>query len=1320
MMQLQALFYQVINMGIAASFLMLAVILLRPFLKRVPKWMVCALWGLVAIRLIFPVALESRWSVIPAWRVGNAAQEETVASDVSMVNSQQEAVAAQKGSPESALMTQSGNGYVTDFNPLGQETNATQKNAEDGENISDTVTQVSDEENLERSEQTQEMTTETVEVALEDASAKEALHKNLMGVLQVVGCCIWFIGMLFSMLYGLLGYVKLGCKVSYAEYYDDYEGVKVFTCSSIAEPFVFGLLRPSIYLPDDLAEANREIVLCHELAHVKRGDYLWKPLGYLILCIYWFHPLCWVSYILFCRDVEMACDEKATHHLDDEERARYCQALLNMSSGKKNSPIGTVTFGENGTKSRIDAILNYKKPSFWAIVLGVLAVASFCVFFMTNPKKNQEELENTTEVESLVQTDPTNDNNTQESDEQGPATDNPVIENHGGKTAWDEEGIHVEEFYQKKDGTILTSYEIDEDGTLWGQGENRYGQLGLGTKDQKKHDTKVEIAEHVVHVDYSQEGFVIYLTEEHKLYGIGNGGSGALLAFVGIDYSSYLSPEAYAVCSPVLLKENVQIAWCGRGDVACLLEDGSIWIWGTIGIRGRSEFIAQEEPMKVLEDALLVTGGAYNHAALLEDGSVWTWGYNYAGNCGVPDEMIVTTPQKVADEVVRVWTSVEREHPYLADMPYVNAKELENTLIEKTDHTLWICGARVGKTQKTLPVYYEAYDYTLTCTHEFLPYQPFDYDDDGVADDLSIAFSRDKYASLNAFAKFLSGDVNIRNAEQEARGFFGGFQFALEHEYALEYLIMDLDGDGVGELLLQTVNDPITFSAVFHYNKGKVDCWDSDSGEGAVWQYPLSDGSMVIQRDESGSESYTVFRYLNGEHEEKSRFYAHLSKWGDGDELPCPYYTMQFALSESMEEVDQKTYEKAIKECITDRMLSRDAWTKLTITKQNAVQSQAVFSYYVDCDEATTRALKARLESYFANANLFYYDQGHVDAAWYWAAEMLYLQGKATEIDGNAVVNLEEAKQLLQDWFDAPEGSETCLEKERPREGATYPIALDNEKLLFHHTEQSEKLSFEFQWTVKRGDQYFIGGVLTRTTNEERRQAFTAVLIGDDGEYRINRLYPEGHGPNNQGLAGPASEEFTKRASSVWNQVERAKTQNNASLNALSTADQMQVEELLTYVFGDPKIASFNQENFYSATAFSTQKMIRTELRKLDYHTVADYYTISVEDFAAWMGERFVVPEDFAAQIKQSQNDGSLIRVVNGKMVFWFFTPSGAEPFVIDGAKEEDGQWLVYGHNPLLTEAPLKYEAEKPYFEFAAVLTQNDAGQFLLKEFYLK
>ena len=306
--------------------------------------------------------------------------------------------------------------------------------------------------------------------------------------------------------------------------------------------------------------------------------------------------------------------------------------------------------------------------------------------------------------------------------------------------------INLTEHYITHVGDPGNFYYIDDNYVLWGSGGNEYGQLGQGIQDYEFHSEGLKIAESVIHVDYSQKGFVIFLTNDHKLYGVGNAGSGALGQYEEFDWTRYTNGENYAETTPILLMEDVAYANCGRDDIVCLKNDGTVWTWGTVYAMNymSNDVYYIAEPEKILEHAILVTGGWFNHAALLQDGTVWTWGYNNAGNCGVADFSVVRKPTMVAKEVTMVWTNLaidnypqpekeQFEMAWTGDIKYDTEYEsiiefedvypyyLNNTVIQKVDGSYWVCGENVGTEEKI--VHGAEGDYSIICTHEFYMYE---------------------------------------------------------------------------------------------------------------------------------------------------------------------------------------------------------------------------------------------------------------------------------------------------------------------------------------------------------------------------------------------------------------------------------------------------------------------------------------------------------------------------------------------------------------------------------------------------------------------
>ena len=310
------LFLKILNMSIAASWLILAVVLLRFALKKAPKWIAVLLWGIVALRLAVPFSFESVLSLIPSAETFNAhnIQYETpvISSGIPAVNNA--------------------------VNPILDETFA----------------------------------------------PNPAGSVNPLYVWIFIVSVIWLIGIAAMLLYAVISYVRVRRSVAERAPYEE----NIFLCDQVKSPFILGLVRPKIYLPSNMDATAMEPVIAHEKAHLARRDHWWKPMGFLILTVHWFNPLCWVAYVLLCRDIELACDEKVIRQMDLDEKKQYSIALLECSTQRRLVTICPLAFGEVGVKERVKNVLNYKKPAFWVIVVAVVACAVVTVCFATNPKQD--------------------------------------------------------------------------------------------------------------------------------------------------------------------------------------------------------------------------------------------------------------------------------------------------------------------------------------------------------------------------------------------------------------------------------------------------------------------------------------------------------------------------------------------------------------------------------------------------------------------------------------------------------------------------------------------------------------------------------------------------------------------------------------------------------------------------------------------------------------------------------------------------------------------------------------------------------------------
>lgn len=193
---------------------------------------------------------------------------------------------------------------------------------------------------------------------------------------------VWGLGIAAMLLYAAVSYFRLSRQVRLSAP----AGKRVYRCDTISTPFILGIVNPKIYLPSDLDERTAVSVLAHEQAHLRRGDHLWKPLGYVLLSIYWFNPLCWVAYFLFCRDVEQACDEAVIEHMDTQQKKDYSAALLACAAPNRVQ-VCPLAFAEVGVKQRIAGVLNYRKPKFWVVALAALLCVSLTAGLLTDPVK---------------------------------------------------------------------------------------------------------------------------------------------------------------------------------------------------------------------------------------------------------------------------------------------------------------------------------------------------------------------------------------------------------------------------------------------------------------------------------------------------------------------------------------------------------------------------------------------------------------------------------------------------------------------------------------------------------------------------------------------------------------------------------------------------------------------------------------------------------------------------------------------------------------------------------------------------------------------
>lgn len=344
--------------ALSATWFALAVIVLRLVFRKAPKWIVCALWGIVALRLVVPVTLETG--------IGIAPDSRKITENIIDTHSQEEQTAPSIGDKMPGHTVTPGK--TADPSPVQG---------------TDVITPVTDEAAVPGMAGTLSPSGEEKEPLTPSRSGvTPVLTEEDVGTkvdLASVLSALWLAGAGGMLVYALVSYVLLKKRVATSTRLRD----NIYQSENVGSPFILGVFRPKIYLPYATEGRDLEYVVAHERAHLKRKDHLWKPIGFLLLALFWFDPVFWLAFVLFCRDVEGACDEKVIGTLDEPSRKEYSSALLSFSAKRFSISACPVAFGETGVRERVKRVLNYKKPAFWVIILLVVASAAAGVLLLT-------------------------------------------------------------------------------------------------------------------------------------------------------------------------------------------------------------------------------------------------------------------------------------------------------------------------------------------------------------------------------------------------------------------------------------------------------------------------------------------------------------------------------------------------------------------------------------------------------------------------------------------------------------------------------------------------------------------------------------------------------------------------------------------------------------------------------------------------------------------------------------------------------------------------------------------------------------------------
>lgn len=339
---MESIFLTVLDMSFKASFLILAVVLLRLVLKRSPRYIICLMWLLVGLRLVLPFSVESTLSLIPQ-------REDFPSVSTELVQSTAQTPAENDYTPVISTPTETPEPQIPVTTPV---------------------------------------------VPVQPSVTEPA--KRPLSTAQIAAT-VWLCGFAAMLIYLAVSYILLRRRL--AEAVPVGEGV--WKCASVRSPFVLGFFRPRVYVSYGMSDEQTAYVLAHERAHIARRDHWTKPIGFVILALHWFNPLVWLAYTLLCRDIELACDERVIKTMTLPERKGYSEALLMCSV--KASPLAAcpLAFGEAGVKQRIKSVLHYKKPAFWIILAAIVCCVAAGVFFLTDPRE-EPDFDCPEEVQSLV------------------------------------------------------------------------------------------------------------------------------------------------------------------------------------------------------------------------------------------------------------------------------------------------------------------------------------------------------------------------------------------------------------------------------------------------------------------------------------------------------------------------------------------------------------------------------------------------------------------------------------------------------------------------------------------------------------------------------------------------------------------------------------------------------------------------------------------------------------------------------------------------------------------------------------------------------
>lgn len=377
------IFLTILGMSLTAAYCILAVCLLRVLLRKMPKIFSYCLWSVVALRLVCPILPESRFSLMGDRVVESARQ-------IASTNMEYELESGTKPMTD---------GLGGDIVPNASEIHDLPKTENVGESGSENVNAINDDPSGEVEGDS------TTLANVKETSGNPQAGEIESGNIIHFAAAIWLGIFVLLCAYGIGSYLRLKMRLAKVAYTGrTFENIPVKYAPGIETPFVLGLVRPIVYLPDTLTDSEAMQCLSHERVHVQRRDYLVKQFAFVLACVHWFNPFVWLAFHLMSQDMEMSCDEQALQSPALADRKAYSDTLLKVSTGRVQFGGCPLAFGENSASIRIKNIMNYKKPGFWVVVVACVAIVTCMVGLFTNPVNGTTD-ETTADIEAKIDKD---------------------------------------------------------------------------------------------------------------------------------------------------------------------------------------------------------------------------------------------------------------------------------------------------------------------------------------------------------------------------------------------------------------------------------------------------------------------------------------------------------------------------------------------------------------------------------------------------------------------------------------------------------------------------------------------------------------------------------------------------------------------------------------------------------------------------------------------------------------------------------------------------------------------------------------------------